>query len=425
MAALNQDRLRLERLWKRYSDNFSRHIIGVSRHTQASVMAALARRPGYSDLRTAFEPYISMVGSEGLRVSELASALSISKQLCIHNLNNVEKAGYLKRVADPLDSRARLIRLTPRGLRLVRDSIQELARISRSYGVFTDRPGLEEFGSLLAELHGKLGLPREGVAMHDSLLSDRSARFGVYLARISEEVQGRLMRYTIARGHEGLKISHGQVLGLVGLSGGRIQTMARINGVSRQAVSRVAEELEALGYIRRVRDPADARGRIVLFTPRGVQVLEDSVMATTALEDEFRSLLGAGALARLSRTARDLYLGLGLEREVFDAAPGAPVLIAADSAPSPGASAAGRPSRAQLLIYFACLLDAGTNEAGATLLRKAADGAPEMFSDAGLAKLRNAAADVVTIEHQLGRLLGQRGAGKLEAIMRNLSERLS
>ena len=70
-------------------------------------------------------------------------------------------------------------------------------------------------------------------------------RSGGVLPLIALRVQRDLMDATVARGHAGLKLSHAQVLPLIGPDGGRIHEMARIQRVSRQAISAVSRELEA------------------------------------------------------------------------------------------------------------------------------------------------------------------------------------
>jgi len=52
---------------------------------------------------------------EGLRLTELAQIAGISKQAMMEAVDAMAEAGYLERVADPDDGRARRIRLTRRG----------------------------------------------------------------------------------------------------------------------------------------------------------------------------------------------------------------------------------------------------------------------------------------------------------------------
>lgn len=79
----------------------------------ASVAAA-----GYDDLNAAHVGLWRYPGLEGLRPSQLADRVGITKQSVNDLLAHLEQHGYLSRVPDSTDGRARVIRLTPKGRRL-------------------------------------------------------------------------------------------------------------------------------------------------------------------------------------------------------------------------------------------------------------------------------------------------------------------
>lgn len=79
----------------------------------AGVVAA-----GYDDLNAAHVGLWRYPGLDGLRPSQLADEAGITKQSVNDLLGHLERHGYLRRVADPDDGRARVIRLTARGRRL-------------------------------------------------------------------------------------------------------------------------------------------------------------------------------------------------------------------------------------------------------------------------------------------------------------------
>jgi DNA-binding MarR family transcriptional regulator len=126
------------------------------------------------------------------------------------------------------------------------------------------------------------------------------------------------MELTRAKGHPGLKLCFGQVLTLIGPAGGRIQQIAATQDVSKQAISVIATELEALGYLQRQPDPMDARQIVLQFTERGKQLIADSVASVEQLEAEFAEIVGKTALKRMNSTLHELYRGLRLEQEIFE-----------------------------------------------------------------------------------------------------------
>jgi DNA-binding MarR family transcriptional regulator len=79
----------------------------------AGVVAA-----GYDDLNAAHVGLWRHPGLDGLRPSQLADRRGITKQSVNDLLAHLEQRGYLERVPDPVDGRARVIRLTSKGWRL-------------------------------------------------------------------------------------------------------------------------------------------------------------------------------------------------------------------------------------------------------------------------------------------------------------------
>ncbi|MGF0317793.1 MarR family winged helix-turn-helix transcriptional regulator [Nocardia fluminea] len=54
-------------------------------------------------------------GPGGTRLTDLAAQAQVTKQTASTLADHLVRAGYLERVADPTDGRARLLRLTPTG----------------------------------------------------------------------------------------------------------------------------------------------------------------------------------------------------------------------------------------------------------------------------------------------------------------------
>ncbi len=79
----------------------------------AGVLAA-----GYDDLSAAHVGLWRYPGLDGLRPSQVADRVGITKQSVNDLLGHLERHGYLLRVPDSADGRARVIRLTSRGRRL-------------------------------------------------------------------------------------------------------------------------------------------------------------------------------------------------------------------------------------------------------------------------------------------------------------------
>jgi DNA-binding MarR family transcriptional regulator len=73
---------------------------------------------GYDDLNAAHVGLWRYPGLDGLRPTQLADRLGITKQSVNDLLGHLERHGYLERVPGSADGRARVIRLTDKGRRL-------------------------------------------------------------------------------------------------------------------------------------------------------------------------------------------------------------------------------------------------------------------------------------------------------------------
>ena len=78
------------------------------------VFAALAEA-GHGDVTPAQARVFQRIGPDGSRLTELAEAARVTKQTAGFLVDQLERAGYVERTADPGDARARLVRITERG----------------------------------------------------------------------------------------------------------------------------------------------------------------------------------------------------------------------------------------------------------------------------------------------------------------------
>lgn len=299
-------------VFQRYQNNLPRHILGVANYLQTRMMVILREDYGHTDLRLSFAPYITLVGESELRVSELADILGISRQACNQAAHQVESAGYLQRIDDPLDGRAKQLRLTSRGVALRNDGVRAIAALDEEFSAIVGAAGVRNASKTLGRLYTQLQLSLSTAVVPASI----APALGGMLPRLADYIMLRLMELTRAKGHPGLKLSFGQVLPFIGDAGGRIQQIAALHDVSKQAISAIATELEALDYLRRDTDPTDARQLVLQFTERGEALIADSVLSTEELESEFAAIVGNTALIKLKKTFQAIYLGLGLDHSL-------------------------------------------------------------------------------------------------------------
>ncbi|UGT42080.1 MarR family transcriptional regulator [Nocardia yamanashiensis] len=70
---------------------------------------------GHGDITLAQGRLAAQIDPDGTRLTELAERARITKQTAGFLVDQMERAGYVERVPDPTDGRARLVKLSARG----------------------------------------------------------------------------------------------------------------------------------------------------------------------------------------------------------------------------------------------------------------------------------------------------------------------
>lgn len=130
-----------------------------------------------------------------------------------------------------------------------------------------------------------------------------------HLARWLEAASKRLYADLRARGtlaFPELRGSHRRILQMIPPQGVRITDLARIAGMTKQALGEFVDSLEQSGFVRSGRDPADGRVRLVTRTDRGDAAAEAAGLAIADVEREWRTELGAEAFDTMKQALRQL-----------------------------------------------------------------------------------------------------------------------
>jgi DNA-binding MarR family transcriptional regulator len=101
--------------------------------------------------------------------------------------------------------------------------------------------------------------------------------------------------------------SHSALLRNLGDDGSRPSELAAHAGVTRQAITKLVDELERLDLVRRDPDPDDGRGVIVRYTDRGLAVLAIARKRMLALERAYAAQVGADRWAEVRSTLETLF----------------------------------------------------------------------------------------------------------------------
>ena len=101
--------------------------------------------------------------------------------------------------------------------------------------------------------------------------------------------------------------SQSALLRNLGEDGSRPSELAAHADVTRQAITKLVDELERLDLVRRDPDPDDGRGVIVRYTDRGRAVLGIARKRMLALERSYAAQVGADRWAEVRSTLETLF----------------------------------------------------------------------------------------------------------------------
>jgi DNA-binding MarR family transcriptional regulator len=108
-----------------------------------------------------------------------------------------------------------------------------------------------------------------------------------------------LHRRLAERGYSDIRHGHGCVFRYVERNGVRLTDLAELAGHSKQAVGELVGDLEAMGYVERVSDPADRRAKIIRLTSRGMEAKAAALEIFAAIEREWAERIGEERVAAL------------------------------------------------------------------------------------------------------------------------------
>ena len=108
---------------------------------------------GFDDLETAHLVLLQYPGPHGLRPSELAARVGMTKQAVNYQLGHLERLGYLTRRSDPDDQRSKRIALTERGYAVIPVIREAVAKVESAWSRELGPERFAELRNLLLELN--------------------------------------------------------------------------------------------------------------------------------------------------------------------------------------------------------------------------------------------------------------------------------
>jgi DNA-binding MarR family transcriptional regulator len=102
-------------------------------------------KTGYADIRPTHGCVFRFIRDEGMRLTELAGLAGITKQSAGEMVDDLVNLGYVERIPDPADRRAKLICLTERGKQAQAVGFELFAKVEERWA---ERYGTESFTQL-------------------------------------------------------------------------------------------------------------------------------------------------------------------------------------------------------------------------------------------------------------------------------------
>ena len=111
---------------------------------------------GHPEIRPPHGNVMQFLDDEGTRVIVLAERAQMTKQSMAELVAHLERLGYVERIPDPSDRRAKLVRATPRGKQLYAIARETVAEIEAEWTRRLGKAKMRQLRKLLEELNAAL-----------------------------------------------------------------------------------------------------------------------------------------------------------------------------------------------------------------------------------------------------------------------------
>jgi len=145
--------------------------------------------------------------------------------------------------------------------------------------------------------------------MSDDWYLDHDLPLVGLLAEVRDSISGELYGRLHEIGYADVRPAHGCVFGYIERAGGvRLTELADRSGLTKQAVGEAVADLERLGYVERVPDPADGRAKIIKLTERGVDAMAAANEIFGDIERRYAAEVGQERFEEFRDTLRRLFM---------------------------------------------------------------------------------------------------------------------
>lgn len=239
---------------------------------------------GYQGLKLSHALILLQLSDKGARISDIASSQAVSKQAIGQIATELEHLGFIQKLNDPNDKRAKRIMISSQGIVLVRKAASFLLQVEQQ---LAEEIGEQSF--LVIRTHSKklfkhLRLPFPNAGSYTQDL--KQTPLISYASAISTHLQLQLLNFAQQNQHPILKRSVWQILYRIQQQASSINDLAIYSHISKQAVSQLANDLEKNAYICRIAHPNDKRSRLLVLSSQGIAMIKHLLTSLSAMEQQ-------------------------------------------------------------------------------------------------------------------------------------------
>ncbi|MDH4120648.1 MAG: MarR family transcriptional regulator [Deltaproteobacteria bacterium] len=136
---------------------------------------------------------------------------------------------------------------------------------------------------------------------------DEYQPLGRYLILLFRAFEDELIHELKQSGYEDVRASDLNILRFVSPRGSLPSEIAKLAGITKQAVGKMAGSLEKRGYLTLTQGDYDKRTRVVRFSPVGEQLVGEMVEIIIRIEKRFAAALGKSPYKKLKSQLEKLF----------------------------------------------------------------------------------------------------------------------
>ena len=149
----------------------------------------------------------------------------------------------------------------------------------------------------------------------DRSLAVRNNNVGRLMFNSARKFEETIHDFVQQAGFRDVRFVHLTLTRNMDFDGTRLTDLAARAGMTKQAMSELVDECEAIRIVERRPDPTDRRARMIVFTARGRQLMRALMKAIAHAETEMAAAIGARAMKDIAAALR-IYGAAGEERMI-------------------------------------------------------------------------------------------------------------